>query len=278
MTKGKLYIVATPIGNMGDITVRALDVLKAAEMIAAEDTRRTVKLLNHFGIKGKMVSFHEHSSEARRKEIVAHMMEGRAVALVSDAGTPVISDPGLMLVRDCIAADIPIESIPGANAAVVAVTLSGIDCSNFIFAGFLPQKGAARKKKLDALAAAHMPVVFYESPGRVTALLEGVAEAFGPGTPVCVSRELTKMYEETLRGSAEAICAQLAEREAVKGEFVVVAGVPEQAGDEATDEMIVEQLEKCIAAGHTKKEAVTLVTADLSCSKNRVYKIMIHMD
>jgi len=273
---GKLYIVATPIGNMGDMTFRAVEVLRSVGLVAAEDTRRTVKLLNYFGIKCGMVSFHEHSKGSRLDDITGRLLAGDDVALVSDAGTPVISDPGLLLVRACIEKGIPVESLPGANAAVTAVTLSGIDCRYFIFAGFLPQKGAARKKRLVELAGHSIPLVLYESPARITGLLREISEVMGPSTPVCVARELTKLHEEVLRGGAGEVLEAICGRETVKGEFVVVTGVAEER-ESVTDDAIKERLEQLLCEGHTKKEAVTMVTADLLCPKNKVYAIMLQI-
>lgn len=270
---GKLYIVATPIGNLGDITLRALETLKSADVIAAEDTRRTQKLLNHYEIKTKTISFHEYSDSRRRKDILSLLEEGKSVALVSDAGTPIISDPGYILVKECVEGGVEVESLPGACAAVSAVALSGMDCSGFVFAGFLDTKQAARRAKLERLKAMGMPAVLYESPNRVVKTLEDICTVYGGETAVCVARELTKVYEEVVRAEAAAALAHFAAKEKVKGEFVIIIGCA--AARETTDEEIVAALKERIAAGATKKDAVTEVTTLLSCSKNKVYKLLI---
>lgn len=276
MSRGKLYIVATPIGNLGDITFRALETLKSVELIAAEDTRVTRKLLTHYTISKKLVSFHEHSSKEKLDSIIQVLEGGMDVALVSDAGTPVISDPGLKVVQACVAQGIPVESIPGANAAVVAVTLCGWDCANFVFAGFLPAKATARRKELVRFGLAGMPVVLYESPARVVKTLEDICEVYGGDTSVSAARELTKLHEEVLRGTASDVLGQLAARESIKGEFVLIF-TPCLQAQEATDAEIQTMLTRELQAGKTKKEAVTLVTAALSCPKNRVYKLLLEL-
>ncbi len=273
MMPGKLYIVATPIGNLGDITLRALETLKAVDVIAAEDTRHTQKLLNHYEIKTKTISFHEYSDARRRGEILELLKDGKSVALVSDAGTPVISDPGYILVKECAEAGALVESIPGACAAVSAVALSGLDCANFVFAGFLETKQTARRAKLERLKEAGMAAVLYDSPNRVVKTLEDVCAVYGGKTAVCVARELTKVYEEVVRANAEDALAHFSAKEAVKGEFVIIIGSAEARV--ATDEEIVAALRERIAAGATKKDAVTEVTTLLSCSKNKVYKLLL---
>ncbi len=270
---GKLYIVATPIGNLGDITLRALETLRNADIIAAEDTRHTQKLLNHYEIKTKTMSFHEYSDARRRGEIIWLLAEGKSVALVSDAGTPVISDPGYILVRECAEAGIEVESLPGACAAISAVALCGLDCANFIFAGFLETKQTARRARLARLKEAGMAVVLYESPNRVVKTLEDICAVYGEKTAVCALRELTKVYEEVVRAEAAAVLAHFAAKEAVKGEFVIIIGAA--LAKEATDGEIVAALRERIAAGATKKDAVTEVTTLLSCSKNKVYKLLL---
>ncbi len=272
MEKGTLYIVATPIGNLRDITLRALEVLQDADFIAAEDTRRTIKLLNHYEIKNKLVSFHEYSYEAKVKAVLGALEEGKSVALVSDAGTPVISDPGYILVKKCAERGYGVESVPGACAAVSAVALSGIDCREFVFAGFLPSKSAARKKELERLSRAGMPLVVYESPNRVVKTLADILDVLGD-VPVCIARELTKLHEEVVRVSAREALEFFDGRGAVKGEIVIVAGVAvkEEAGDAA----ILSRLKQCLKDGMTKKEAVAFVTAELSSPKNKVYQLLI---
>ncbi len=274
MEYGTLYIVATPIGNMGDITLRALEILKKVDVVAAEDTRHTQKLLNHYEIKVKTISFHEYSDEKRRNVLTDLLREGKNIALVSDAGTPIISDPGYVLVRDCIALGIKVESLPGACAAVMAITLSGMDCASYVFAGFLEAKQTARKAQLQKLAGTELPVVLYESPNRVLKTLTDVCEVYGEDIVVCAAREMTKVYEEVLRGSAVEVLQLLSQKEVVKGEFVLLIDALSKQVD-VTDDTIIAALKKALADGYTKKDAVTLVTASLSCPKNRVYKLLL---
>ncbi len=275
MQAGKLLIVATPIGNLGDITLRALEALKNADFIAAEDTRRTVKLLNHYEIKKRMVSFHEYSDDERLRLIIGEIREGKNCALVSDAGTPVISDPGYLLIRKCVEEGIEVESLPGPCAGITAVTLSGIDCRRFLFVGFLPQKQAARKKELEKVAQAEVAAVLYESPNRVLKTLEDICSVMGPETEVCVARELTKVYEEAIRGTARAAACALEKKETVKGEFVLVVGAPAKPR-EMTEEEILAALRACLEKGMTKKEAVTSVTTRFGIHKNKAYRLLLN--
>ena len=221
----KLYIVPTPIGNLDDITLRALDVLRGADAILAEDTRTTSVLLKHFGIEKRMQSYHKFNEHAVVQSVAASIAAGRSIALVSDAGTPGISDPGFLLVRTCLEAGIEVETLPGATALVPALVQSGFPCDRFCFEGFLPQK-KGRTKQLQSLAGETRTMIFYESPYRVVHCLEQFAEVFGPERPVAVSRELTKKFEETVRGTVAEVLAHFRQHPP-KGEFVlVVAGKP----------------------------------------------------
>ncbi len=274
--EGKLSIVATPIGNLGDITLRALKTLEEADIVAAEDTRHTVKLLNHFEIKKKLISFHEHSNEARYTELLGLLHEGRHIALVSDAGTPLISDPGSGLVMRCVEEGIEVESLPGACAAITAVTLCGMDCSRFAFYGFLNTKAAARKKELGEICAAAKPCIVYESPNRVTKTLKDICEVCGEETQVCVARELTKVYEEVVRATAKEALDLFLAKEAIKGEFVLVID-PQVRVNEVTDEDIVRELRQSIADGMTKKDAAVHVAALLGVPKNKTYQVALRL-
>ena len=275
MEYGKLMIVATPIGHLGDITLRGLEALRTADIIAAEDTRRTLKLLSHYEIKNKLISFHEYSREARFEEIIKLLMEGKTVALVSDAGTPVISDPGYELVRRCISQGIGVETLPGACAAVAAVTLSGMDCARFLFWGFLSAKGPARRKELEEIRKKEMPCILYESPNRIVKTLDDICEVFGEETAVCICRELTKLHEECLRMNAVQAKEILEQREAVKGEFVLLIGKAEKEEKELTEEQILRELKKRMKEGLTKKSAAAAVAAEYGLPKNKVYKITL---
>ena len=275
MDVGKLLLVATPIGNLGDITLRALEALREADVVAAEDTRRTVKLLNHYAIKNKLVSFHEYSREARFEEILGLLAVGKKVALVSDAGTPVISDPGYELVRRCIEKGIEVESIPGACAAVTAVPLSGMDCSRFLFWGFLSPKQAARRRELEEIQEKGIPCVVYESPNRILKLLADVCDICGAETRVCVCRELTKLHEESLRMTAGEARAELGGREAIKGEFVVVIDPQPAETEKLSEQRIAQEVEKRLQSGMTKKSAAADVAKEYGLPKNRVYGIAL---
>ena len=223
----KLYIVPTPIGNLEDITLRAIRTLKEADYILAEDTRTTAFLLKHLGIEKKLYSHHKFNEHATAASVAEAIGEGRTVALVSDAGTPGISDPGFLLVRTCVEAGIEVETLPGATAFVPALVQSGFPCDRFCFEGFLPQK-KGRTKRLEELKAESRSIVFYESPFRVVKCLEQLAEVFGEDRKVSVSRELTKKFEQTVRGTLAEVADHFREHEP-KGEFViVVAGQPKE--------------------------------------------------
>ena len=221
----KLYIVPTPIGNLDDITLRAIKVLSEADYILAEDTRTTAFLLKHLGIEKKLYSHHKFNEHATSASVAEASGEGHTVALVSDAGTPGISDPGFLLVRTCVEAGIEVETLPGATAFVPALVQSGFPCDRFCFEGFLPQK-KGRSKRLQELSSESRSIIFYESPFRVVKCLEQLAETFGEERKVSVSRELTKKFEQTVRGTIAEVLEHFRQHEP-KGEFViVVAGCP----------------------------------------------------
>ena len=233
----KLYIVPTPIGNLDDITLRAVDVLREVDFILAEDTRTTSFLLRHLGIEKKLHSHHKSNEHATVKMVAGSIAAGRNAALVSDAGTPGISDPGFLLVRTCVEAGIEVETLPGATALVPALVQSGFPCDRFCFEGFLPQK-KGRAKQLQSLADEERTMVFYESPYRVVKCLEQFAEVFGSERRVSVSRELTKKFEQTVRGTVAEVLEHFRTTEP-KGEFVIVlAGKPKpkrELPDEETE-------------------------------------------
>ena len=216
----RLYIVPTPIGNLDDITLRAIAVLREADFILAEDTRTTSFLLRHLGIENKLRSHHKFNEHATVHAVAEAIAAGRCVALVSDAGTPGISDPGFLLVRTCIEQGIDVETLPGATAAIPALVQSGFPCDRFCFEGFLPQK-KGRSKHLQSLADEERTMIFYESPYRVVRCLEQFAEVFGPERRVSVSRELTKKFEQTVRGTLAEVLGHFRTTEP-KGEFVIV--------------------------------------------------------
>ena len=223
-----LYIVATPIGNLGDISVRAADILARCDVIACEDTRVTGKLLSHLGIRKEMRRYDDHSSERDREQILGALHD-KAVALVSDAGTPLVSDPGFRLVRDARAAGIAVTSIPGASAAIVALTLSGLPNDRFLFAGFLPNKDKARADALAELAEVPATLIFYETGPRLVKSLNAIADVL-PGREVCVARELTKLHEDCRTGAPDALSDHYASHPP-KGEIVLLVGPPGEGGE-----------------------------------------------
>lgn len=215
-----LTLVPTPVGNLQDITLRALDVLKGADIILAEDTRTSKVLLNHFGIEKRVLSHHQHNEHAALSELIRFMKEGQKIAMVSDAGTPGISDPGFLLVRECIKEEIPILCLPGATAFVPALVMSGLPCDRFVFEGFLPQK-KGRQSRLLALKEENRTIIFYESPFRLIKLIDECILHFGEDRLASVSREISKMFEETKRGTLLSL-KNYFEAKGVKGEIVMV--------------------------------------------------------
>jgi len=266
---GTLYLVATPIGNLEDITLRALRVLREADLIACEDTRQTGNLLRHFEIVDKpMVSYHEHNEAARTQELVAKLEGGANVALVSDAGTPLVSDPGYRLVTAAIGAGIPVVPIPGASAVLGALSGAGLPTDAFRFCGFLPPKQGQRKKTLEAFRGEDCTLVFYEAPHRILDALSDVSAVYGE-RPVVVARELTKLHEEFLRGTADEVRAQLAARPSVKGEIVLLIGKGTPVAPDTPVEEAVRELEQ---KGVPRMDAIKQVARERGLSKREVYK------
>lgn len=230
---GALYVVATPIGNLDDLGARAVEVLRAADLILAEDTRHSAKLLARFGIGAACRSFHEHNEARQVPRVVARVAAGERVALISDAGTPLISDPGYRLVAALRERGLPVVPVPGPNAAICALSVAGIATDRFCFEGFLPARAAARRRRLEGLADESRTLVFYESPRRVPALLADMAEVFGPGRVAVLAREMTKVHETIVQGTLAELGARLQARpDELRGEFVVVvAGAPAAESD-----------------------------------------------
>ncbi len=218
-----LYVVPTPIGNLSDITLRALEVLRQVDLIACEDTRMSAKLLSHFDIKARKLSYHDHNERSRTPELIRRMLSGTDVALITDAGTPGISDPGFYLVRECHRNDIEVVVLPGASAVLPALVASGLPCERFVFEGFLPAR-KGRVTRLRMISEEKRTVVLYESPHRVLRTLRQLEEVCGPDRPVAVARELTKQFEEVLRGTLGSVRLVLDARERQRGEFVIVVG------------------------------------------------------
>ena len=263
-----LYLVATPIGNLEDISLRALRVLREADLIACEDTRQTGKLLAHFGISKPMISYHEHNEAARTEELIAKLEGGSTIALVSDAGTPLVSDPGYRLVTAAIAAGILVVPIPGASAVLSALSGAGLPTDAFRFCGFLPPKSGQRKKTLEALRGEDCTLVFYEAPHRILDALSDVSAVYGERA-VVVARELTKMHEEFLRGTAEQVRAHLAARASVKGEIVLLVGKGTAVASDMPVEEAVRELEN---KGVPRMDAIKQVARERGVAKREVYK------
>lgn len=227
-SKAALYLVGTPIGNLEDITLRALRVLKEVNVIACEDTRQTQKLLNHFAIATRTTSYHEHNEQTRSLELVNEMIEGASVALVTDAGMPGISDPGFRLVARAIEQGVPVVPIPGASAFLAALVASGLPTDSFRFSGFLPAKRGERRAALEGIKDSPRTQVFYEAPHRIVETLEDICEVLGDARQVVIAREVTKLHEEFLRGSAGEVLANLKARAAVRGEITLLIGKAEE--------------------------------------------------
>ncbi len=283
-----LYLVATPIGNLGDITLRALDVLRRVDRIACEDTRQTQKLLNHFQIATPTVSCHEHNERARARELVQALKAGARIALVSDAGTPGVSDPGAWLVREAIAAGVPVIPIPGANAAISALIASGLPAEGFEFLGFLPEKPGARRTRLESLAArsqvdsraASRTLIFYEAPHRVLSTLADLESVWGPALRVAVAREMTKLHEEFVRGTIAEVRHELAGRDRIRGEITLLIEAPAHTassvgapGAGAAPEKIADRIARIRSEnGIDEKEALKRLARELGRSKSELYR------
>jgi 16S rRNA (cytidine1402-2'-O)-methyltransferase len=270
-----LYLVATPIGNLEDITLRALRVLKEVDRIACEDTRQTQKLLNHFAISTPTISYHEHNEQARTVELIALLQQGGRVAVVSDAGTPAFSDPGLELVRAAVAAGVRVIPIPGANAALSALIASGMDTDRFLYVGFLPAKPGARRTELERLAAAlpGLTLVIYEAPHRILEMLADVAAVWGDSVHVVVARELTKLHEELLRGTAREVRSELAARERVRGEIALLSEAKPSAHPAPVSGNIVQQVSHLMESeGLDEKDALKRLGRERGVSKSDLYR------
>ena len=275
--------MGTPIGNLGDITLRALDVLRGADRIACEDTRQTQKLLNHFQIATPTVSCHQHNERTRAAELVAALKAGARIALVSDAGMPGISDPGAWLAAEAIAAGVAVYPIPGANAALSALVASGLPASEFHFLGFLPEKAGARRTRLEDLArelreAKHSPertLIFYEAPHRIADTLADLESVWGPELRITVARELTKLHEEFLRGTVSEVRRELAGRDRIRGEITLLVAPPRTAAAQAAapHDNLAERLARMQSEdGIDEKEALKRLARAVGQSKSDLYR------
>ncbi len=268
-----LYLVATPVGNLEDITLRAIRVLKQADLIACEDTRQTQKLLNHYGINTPTISYHEHNEAARAAELVAKLAHGTRIAVVSDAGTPGISDPGFRLVSLAIEHGVPVVPIPGAAAFVSAVVASGLPSEAFSFRGFLSPKSAARRRELEQARNSVQTEIFYEAPHRILAALEDVIAVLGPQRRIVVARELTKIHEEFLRGTAAQVLDIIKSRGEMKGEMVLMIGPADEKENHAPTVSIRDRVEQLMDEENLdEKTALKKAAKERGISKSAAYR------
>jgi 16S rRNA (cytidine1402-2'-O)-methyltransferase len=268
---GLLYVVSTPIGNLEDITYRAVRILKEADWIACEDTRTTKRLLDHYGIQTRSISYHEHNEANRTEDLVARLQQGETGTLVSDAGTPLLSDPGYRIVRAAVQAGIRIEALPGPSALLAGLVVSGLPTDQFHFGGFLPPKQGQRTRALESLRDEPATLIFYEAPHRILESLEDIAATLGE-REVVVARELTKLHEEILRGTPAEIRAVLESRDAIRGEFVVL--IAKASAPLHDDRPPHETVEALVRAGVNRMDAMKTVARQRGLSKRDIYKIV----
>jgi len=274
---GTLYIVATPIGNLEDMTFRAVRILQAVDMIAAEDTRHTGRLLQHFQVRTPQISYHEHNSHSRIPEILEHLQYGKAIALVSDAGMPGISDPGYELIKACIEEGITVVPIPGASAVITALSAAGLPTDRFIFDGFLPAKSQQRKQYLESLQGESRTLVFYESPHRLRDTLADLGEVLGSDRQLVIARELTKLYEEFWRGTIGDAIADYTQREP-QGEYtLLVAGNP-PSQLQLTETQLKTELLQMMHQGISRSQASRQLAKDTSLSRRYLYQLALAIE
>ena len=272
---GKLYLVGTPIGNLGDMSPRALRTLEEADFIAAEDTRVTLRLLNHFNIKKPLVSYYEHNAKRSGERILERILAGENCALVTDAGMPSVSDPGEDLAVRCAEAGIEIAAVPGPSAVVTALALSALPSGRFCFEGFLSTSGKSRREHLDSLKGEKRTMIFYEAPHKLLKTLEDLRGAFGGGRRIALCREMTKLHEETVRTTLDGAVAMYAETPP-RGEFVlVIEGAPEEAEGQCTPEAALELVNRYRAEGKSLKEACRLAAGQTGYKKNELYDLSV---
>ncbi|MHC0063881.1 16S rRNA (cytidine(1402)-2'-O)-methyltransferase [Nostoc sp. UIC 10890] len=273
---GTLYVVGTPIGNLEDITFRAVRILQTVDIIAAEDTRHTGKLLQHFQVKTPQVSYHEHNRTSRIPELLEHLVNNKAIALVSDAGMPGISDPGYELVKACIEAGIPVVPIPGASAAITALSAAGLPTDRFVFEGFLPAKTQQRQEHLESLQTESRTLIFYESPHRLRDTLRDLAFVWGSDRQIVLGRELTKLYEEFWRGTIGDAIAHYSQREP-QGEYtLVVAGIP-ATQPQLTEEELKAELRQLISQGISRSQASRQLAKFTSLPRRQLYQLALSL-
>jgi 16S rRNA (cytidine1402-2'-O)-methyltransferase len=271
---GTLYLVGTPIGNLEDITLRALRTLKEADLIACEDTRHTLKLLNHYGIEKPTISYHEHNELTRAAELVVHLERGDNIAMVSDAGMPGVSDPGYRLVALAVRHHLRVVPIPGASAFLSALVASGLPTDSFHFGGFLPAKEGARRTVLEAVRSSARTQIFYEAPHRIVETLRDIVDTLGPDRHVVMAREVTKLHEEFLRGSAASVLAELEERADIRGEITLLIGkADDNAAAPASSKIIAMRIRELMTAGQLdEKAALKQAAREFGLSKSATYR------
>ncbi|MEB3180814.1 MAG: 16S rRNA (cytidine(1402)-2'-O)-methyltransferase [Nostocaceae cyanobacterium] len=274
---GTLYVVATPIGNLEDMTFRAVRILQTVDVIAAEDTRHTGKLLQHFQIKTPQTSYHDHNRSSRTPELLQQLTDGKAIALVTDAGIPLISDPGYELVQACVTQGISVVPIPGASAAITALSAAGLPTDRFAFEGFLPTKGKERAERLSALTTEYRTIILYEAPHRVRQTLQDLAATLGDGRQIVLGRELTKLHEEFWRGTiAQAILHYSAIEP--QGEFtLVVAGTP-PTQPQLTEEQLKAELKQLMSQGISRSQASRQLAIATRVARRRLYELALAID
>jgi len=266
----KIYVCPTPLGNLEDMTFRVIDTLRKVDFIAAEDTRHSIKLLNHFDINTKMVSYHEHNEQSRSEEIIDRVKKGEDCALISDAGMPGISDPGQILIKKALEENLEVEVLSGGSAFLLALVASGFDTDRFVFEGFLPRKSGEKTERLRELKKEKRTIILYEAPHRILKTLKDILEVFDDRN-ISISREITKRFEEHLRGTISEVIEKL-NKGTVKGEFVVVIKGFEGEIEEKEEISIEEQLKVFLEEGYSKKEAVKLTSKKLNARRNEVYQ------
>lgn len=274
MEKGKLYIVATPIGNLDDITLRAINTLKEADIIVAEDTRHSLKLLNHLGISKPLISYYRHTEEVKYEKILEKIKEGNNIALISDAGTPIISDPGEVIVKEAIKENIEVIPIPGVCAAITALMAAGVDTKKFVFYGFLSINKKLRKKELEEIQKERKTIILYEAPHKLKNTLSDL-NTYMPDRNVTIARELTKIHEEFVRGTAKEIYEKVQEP---KGEYIIIIdSLPEPEEQEnVLNELTLEEHYKVYESqGMNKKEIIKQIAKDRNVNKNEIYMYFI---
>jgi 16S rRNA (cytidine1402-2'-O)-methyltransferase len=274
--KGVLYVVATPIGNREDITLRALNILREVDLVAAEDTRKSGKLLAHYRIKNRLISFHEHNEKARTPQLIGKLLAGTTIALVSNAGTPSVSDPGYRLIKAAIANKITVTPIPGVSAAIAAMSVSGLPTDSFVFVGFVPKKKGKRLKYLTELGAEPRPLIFYESPQRILSLMEEIISCIGDRNAI-LAREMTKLHEEFVRGTVSKILKTIRARPAVRGECtLVVAGA--EASEQVDAETVKTEIKEALQNGQDGlSEIARTIAKKYGLPKSEVYDLALEV-